>query len=155
MPLDPESPPARLALILADVEPAMLVTSGRLARTAPASVPVTFVEELAEAPAPDPAQAYEIAESDYAYAIFTSGTTGRPKGVAITHANAIGLFTAADQVYDLGPDDVWTMTHSFAFDYSVWEIWGALLSGGCVVVVSSEDRAQPGGAAPVASGRAG
>ncbi len=70
-----------------------------------------------------------------AYAIYTSGSTGKPKGVVITHANVTRLFDATDSWYGFGPDDVWTLFHSYAFDVSVWEIWGALLYGGRLVVV--------------------
>jgi amino acid adenylation domain-containing protein/non-ribosomal peptide synthase protein (TIGR01720 family) len=70
-----------------------------------------------------------------AYVIYTSGSTGRPKGVIVTHANVDRLFTATDPWFDFGPGDVWTLFHSYAFDFSVWEIWGALLHGGRLVVV--------------------
>ncbi|XIG79721.1 non-ribosomal peptide synthetase [Streptomyces sp. SGAir0957] len=97
--------------------------------------------------------------SDIAYIIHTSGSTGRPKGVPVPHANVVRLFTAtgtaatttaatstaatstaatttaAAQPFDFGADDVWTLFHSYAFDFSVWEIWGALLHGGRLVVV--------------------
>ncbi|MFL6236491.1 MAG: amino acid adenylation domain-containing protein, partial [Thermoanaerobaculia bacterium] len=70
-----------------------------------------------------------------AYVIYTSGSTGRPKGVAVTHANVDRLFTATDPWFDFNAGDVWTLFHSYAFDFSVWEIWGALLHGGRLVVV--------------------
>ena len=69
------------------------------------------------APAPD----------DIAYIIYTSGTTGVPKGVAITHHNVTQLFDSLDAGLELPPGQVWTQCHSYAFDFSVWEIWGALL----------------------------
>ena len=77
------------------------------------------------APAPD----------DIAYLIYTSGTTGVPKGVAVTHHNVTQLFDCLDVGLELAPGQVWTQCHSLAFDYSVWEIWGALLHGGRLVVV--------------------
>jgi amino acid adenylation domain-containing protein len=70
-----------------------------------------------------------------AYAIYTSGSTGRPKGVVIPHRNVLSLLEATVDEFALGPDDVWTMFHSSAFDFSVWEIWGCLLTGGRLVVV--------------------
>ncbi|HEY2737176.1 MAG TPA: amino acid adenylation domain-containing protein, partial [Thermoanaerobaculia bacterium] len=70
-----------------------------------------------------------------AYVIYTSGSTGKPKGVAVTHANVVRLLRATEPWFGFGPDDVWTLFHSYAFDFSVWEIWGALLYGGRLVVV--------------------
>jgi amino acid adenylation domain-containing protein len=70
-----------------------------------------------------------------AYVIYTSGSTGRPKGVIVTHHNVVRLFTATEHWYGFSDRDVWTLFHSFAFDFSVWEIWGALFYGGTTVVV--------------------
>src|SRR5262249_26830809 len=70
-----------------------------------------------------------------AYVIYTSGPTGTPKGVAVTHQNVARLFAATEHLFRFGAHDVWTLFHSFTFDFSVWEIWGALLHGGRLVVV--------------------
>ncbi|WP_446686760.1 AMP-binding protein, partial [Planobispora siamensis] len=78
-----------------------------------------------------------------AYVIFTSGSTGRPKGVVVSHANVIRLLDATREWFDFGPDDVWTLFHSYAFDFSVWELWGALLTGGRLVVVPFEVSRSP------------
>ncbi|WP_156675187.1 amino acid adenylation domain-containing protein, partial [Mycobacterium sp. E2989] len=72
---------------------------------------------------------------DMAHIIYTSGTTGTPKGVAVTHANVTRLFDAQAVGVPLSPGQVWAQFHSYAFDFSVWEIWGALLHGGRLVVV--------------------
>src|SRR5581483_7300731 len=72
---------------------------------------------------------------DTAYIIYTSGSTGKPKGVLVTHRNVIRLFEQTEAWYGFGPADVWTMFHSYTFDFSVWEIWGALLYGGRLVIV--------------------
>ena len=77
------------------------------------------------APAPD----------DIAHIIYTSGTTGVPKGVAVTQHNVTQLFDSLEAGLELGPEQVWTQFHSYAFDFSVWEIWAALLFGGRLVVV--------------------
>jgi amino acid adenylation domain-containing protein len=70
-----------------------------------------------------------------AYTIYTSGSTGTPKGVTITHAQVHRLFTATASWFHPTSQDVWTFFHSYAFDFSVWEIWGALLHGGRLVIV--------------------
>ena len=77
----------------------------------------------------------EATTENVAYVIYTSGSTGRPKGVAVTHNNVARLFAATQHWFQFSRNDVWTMFHSYAFDFSVWEIWGALLFGGRLVVV--------------------
>ena len=79
-----------------------------------------------------------------AYVIYTSGSTGRPKGVLITHANVVRLLKSTETLFQFGPDDVWTLFHSFAFDFSVWELWGALAYGGRLVVVPYLTSRDPG-----------
>ncbi|MFC9997509.1 amino acid adenylation domain-containing protein [Nocardia sp. NPDC127526] len=78
-----------------------------------------------------------------AYVLYTSGSTGRPKGVGVTHRNVVAMLAATRAVVDTGPDDVWTMFHSHAFDFSVWEMWGAIASGGALVVVDAEVTRSP------------
>ncbi|WP_156349780.1 MULTISPECIES: AMP-binding protein, partial [unclassified Mycobacterium] len=78
-----------------------------------------------------------------AHIIYTSGTTGVPKGVAVTHHNITRLFDTLDVGIDLGREQVWTQCHSYAFDFSVWEIWGALLHGGRLVVVPDDITRSP------------
>ncbi|MGX1756541.1 amino acid adenylation domain-containing protein [Streptomyces lydicus] len=77
------------------------------------------------------------------YVIYTSGSTGRPKGVALTHANVRRLFTVTARQTEFRTDDVWTLFHSYAFDFSVWEMWGALLHGGRLVVVPKDVSRDP------------
>ncbi|OON73437.1 non-ribosomal peptide synthetase [Streptomyces tsukubensis] len=81
---------------------------------------------------------------DSAYVIFTSGSTGRPKGVEVAHRNVAALFEAVADRFAFGPHDVWTAFHSYAFDFSVWEMWGALLYGGRLVVVPLATARAPG-----------
>ena len=78
-----------------------------------------------------------------AYVIYTSGSTGRPKGVVVTRANVARLFRSTEELFDFGPTDVWSMCHSYAFDYSVWEMWGAWLYGGKLVLVSRVEAQSP------------
>src|SRR5262249_43193314 len=70
-----------------------------------------------------------------AYVIYTSGSTGMPKGVLVEHRSVVHLFRATADLYHFGAHDVWTLFHSAAFDFSVWEMWGAVLHGGRLVVV--------------------
>ncbi len=77
----------------------------------------------------------KINSQDNAYIIYTSGTTGRPKGVLITHLNLIRLFVNSKNPFDFTKNDVWTLSHSYCFDFSVWEIFGALLFGSKLVIV--------------------
>src|SRR4029077_13813442 len=70
-----------------------------------------------------------------AYVIYTSGSTGRPKGVGVSHANVARLFASCQERFGFSESEVWTLFHSYAFDFSVWELWGALLHGGRLVVV--------------------
>ncbi len=85
----------------------------------------------------------EIRGDSTAYVIYTSGSTGQPKGVAMSHHGIARLFDATAGWFDFGPGDVWALFHSFAFDFSVWEIWGALACGGRLVILSEADRRQP------------
>ena len=140
VPIDPATPETRAAAILADADPSLVVTSREYATRA-GDVPVLLVDEPVPAATPRPAAPSGL--DTRAYVIFTSGTTGRPKGVQVTHGNLLRLFTSTDQDYAFGPADVWSLFHSFAFDFSVWEMWGPLLHGGCLVVVPSEVAKDP------------
>ncbi len=85
-----------------------------------------------------------VSADNAAYVIYTSGSTGRPKGVVVTHVNVLRLFEATDEWFGFGAEDVWTLFHSYAFDFSVWELWGALLHGGRVVIVPFAVSRDPG-----------
>src|SRR5207302_8252831 len=92
----------------------------------------------------DPQRVRPLRPENPAYLIYTSGSTGRPKGVVIAHQNVTRLFRATDCWFQFGRHDVWTLFHSYAFDFSVWELCGALLHGGRVVVVPFEVSRSPG-----------
>ncbi|MCZ8519473.1 non-ribosomal peptide synthetase [Paenibacillus caseinilyticus] len=80
-----------------------------------------------------------------AYIIYTSGTTGIPKGVMIEHRHVVRLLVNDRQPFDFGEEDIWTAFHSFCFDFSVWEMYGALLYGGSLVIVPKETAQNPAG----------
>ncbi|MFJ3195920.1 amino acid adenylation domain-containing protein [Streptomyces griseoviridis] len=92
-------------------------------------------EGRAAHPAADRAPVAAPSAADLAYVIHTSGSTGLPKGVQVEHRQVVGLFDATRNLFDFDENDVWALFHSIAFDFSVWEFWGALLSGGRLVVV--------------------
>jgi amino acid adenylation domain-containing protein len=119
VPIDLNYPAERVAFVLEDSGAALVVGEGDLDASGESA-------DRLDLPA-DPDLP--------AYVIYTSGSTGRPKGVVVTHASVARLFTATAPWFGFGPDDVWTLFHSYAFDFSVWELWGALLHGGRLVVV--------------------
>jgi amino acid adenylation domain-containing protein len=138
LPLDPASPPARLAYMLADGGAPVVLTQRHLVGRLPnGRTPTLSLDEPGDGHDPDDGRnpEYRAGGTDPAYVIYTSGSTGAPKGVVVTHANVVRLFRATDHWFRFGPDDVWTLFHSFAFDFSVWELWGALLYGGRLVIV--------------------
>ncbi|MGE0783283.1 amino acid adenylation domain-containing protein, partial [Mycolicibacterium sp.] len=134
LPIDPTAPATRMEFMMADAAPIAAVTTADLRpRLAGHDLPVIEVDDAGLSDMPPTDLAVPTAD-DIAYFIYTSGTTGKPKGVAITHYNVTQLMESLD--IDLLRGGVWTQCHSLAFDVSVCEMWGALLSGGRLVVVS-------------------
>ena len=141
VPLDPEYPKARLEQMLADARPAVVITSMKLGEELRLNAEIEFVlldgKEVQSAlgRVGDNNPGREVSPQDAAYVIYTSGSTGEPKGVVVTQGNVTRLFVATERWFHFGGEDVWTLFHSYAFDFSVWEMWGALLYGGRLVVV--------------------
>jgi amino acid adenylation domain-containing protein len=134
VPLDVLHPPDRRALILADAAPRLVVSEGSILGI-PAGMEVLQLPAssgAASAPAVIPA------DDAAAYVIYTSGSTGRPNGVRVTQHNIARLFTVMQPLYHFTPSDVWSLFHSLAFDFSVFELWGALLTGGRLLVVTAD-----------------
>ncbi len=135
LPIDPAMPAARIGFMLADAAPTVAITTtDRRSQLEGQDLVVVDVDDhridtqpstSLPSPAPD----------DLAHIIYTSGTTGTPKGVTVTHHNVAQLFDSLEVGVELGPKQVWSQCHSYAFDFSVWEIWAALLHGGRLVVV--------------------
>ena len=141
VPLDPDYPRERLAFLLEDSRAPVVVTRAGLSAGLSEILGGDIRAVLLDGDAPTIARrsprplAGDSRPDRPAYVIYTSGSTGRPKGVVVTHRNVARLFTATEPWFGFGKEDVWTLFHSFAFDFSVWEIWGALLYGGRLVVV--------------------
>ncbi|MFL5539100.1 MAG: non-ribosomal peptide synthetase, partial [Longimicrobiaceae bacterium] len=137
LPLDPAYPDDRITYVLEDSGVSLVVTTAALRGRLPAGTTILCLQCDADAIAAEPSDApsIDISPASLAYVIYTSGSTGKPKGVQVTHANVVRLFQSTDAWFGFGADDVWTFFHSFAFDFSVWEIWGALLCGGRLVIV--------------------
>ncbi|HEX8189187.1 MAG TPA: amino acid adenylation domain-containing protein [Pyrinomonadaceae bacterium] len=138
LPLDPAYPQERLRFMLEDAGARVLLTQERLLGAAPPfDGPIFCLDRdrraLDALPGGDLPPA--AAPGNAAYVIYTSGSTGTPKGVVVTHANVARLFSATEGQYGFNGEDVWTLFHSYAFDFSVWELWGAMLYGGRLVVV--------------------
>jgi amino acid adenylation domain-containing protein/non-ribosomal peptide synthase protein (TIGR01720 family) len=138
LPLDPEYPAERLSFMLEDSGVPVVVSVASLRKRLPEQrARLVLLDADREAIETESAEtpSGKAAAERLAYVIYTSGSTGRPKGVGVTHANVVRLFATTRSDYEFGSDDVWTLFHSYAFDFSVWEMWGALFYGGRLVVV--------------------
>ncbi|WP_120312520.1 non-ribosomal peptide synthetase, partial [Mycobacterium mantenii] len=141
LPIDPALPDARIDFMLTDAAPIAAITTTDLAqRLDRHDLAVIDIDDPAVRTQPSAALASPRPD-DIAYVIYTSGTTGVPKGVAVAHRNVTQLLASLD--LGSAPGQVWTQFHSYAFDFSVWEIWGALLGGGRLVVVPEEVARSP------------
>jgi amino acid adenylation domain-containing protein len=137
VPLDPEYPAERLAFVLSDARPPVLLTQEDVLEQLPEheATVVCLDRDLPVAADFSSANPEPLAgPENLAYVIYTSGSTGQPKGVQIEHRQVARLFTATDAWFGFGPQETWTLFHSYAFDFSVWELWGALLYGGRLVI---------------------
>ncbi|MBE9374453.1 amino acid adenylation domain-containing protein [Saccharopolyspora sp. HNM0983] len=151
LPLDPGHPADRLAHVVADARPSLLLTDRAHDAAMPDGVTRIHVDDPAQDGEisrhshrdPKPGERGPLTPEHAAYVIYTSGSTGKPKGVSIPHRNVVRLFSATEPWFSFGPQDVWTLFHSYAFDFSVWELWGALLHGGRLVVVPHEISRSP------------
>ncbi|MFN6478156.1 non-ribosomal peptide synthetase [Nostoc sp. DedQUE07] len=138
LPLDPEYPTERLSFMLEDAQVKVILTQQQLVDSIPQhQAHLVCLDSDWEKVAQECESNLDNTATgeNLAYIIYTSGSTGKPKGVLVNHSNVVRLFAATDSWYHFSQDDVWTMFHSYAFDFSVWEIWGALLYGGRLVVV--------------------
>ncbi|MDY6802248.1 MAG: amino acid adenylation domain-containing protein [Cyanobacteriota bacterium] len=138
VPLDPDYPQERLAYTLEDSQVSVLLTQEKFLPSLPDTKAKVFCldrdrERLSVESQENPRSGVD--PDNLAYVIYTSGSTGKPKGVLVRHRNVGSLFAATESLFDFTATDVWTLFHSYAFDFSVWELWGALLYGGKAIVV--------------------
>ncbi len=163
LPVDPQLPEERKAYMVQDSGAKLVLTGSRAGEGQELGVEKLDVEQLLEtavcAQARKAAEQAQLPEqplgkitaegtvwekakpSNLAYVIYTSGTTGQPKGVMVEHRNVVSLMfgqSRPEQWFTFNEEDVWTMFHSFGFDFSVWEMYGALLQGGRLVIVPKE-----------------
>jgi amino acid adenylation domain-containing protein len=140
LPIDSSYPRERIAFMLADAKVKFVLTQTALVNDLPDRGVQTFLLDdhrlIAGESEENPGS--RIAAENLAYVIYTSGSTGRPKGVAVSHSSVVHLFSATTPKFGFDSADVWTNAHSYAFDFSVWEIFGALLSGGRLVIVPKQ-----------------
>lgn len=146
LPLDPEYPEDRLAYMMENACPVCVMTSVHVMDQLPSfgtwkRVVIDEPEQAMqwqgyskENPS-DRDRLGRLMPQNAAYIIYTSGSTGKPKGVLVPHQNVVRLFDSTRHWFPFDETDVWTLFHSYAFDFSVWEIWGPLLYGGRLVVV--------------------
>ncbi|MCA2205841.1 non-ribosomal peptide synthase/polyketide synthase [Nocardia rosealba] len=141
LPIDPNYPADRIEYVLDDARPLCAVANAGtgLPRDwfgGPVIDPnCGNLADFGAEPLTDTDRRAPLAPAHTAYVIYTSGSTGRPKGVQVPHTNVLALLDNTAAKFEFGPSDVWTMFHSYAFDFSVWELWGALLHGGSIVLV--------------------
>ncbi|MBF0153071.1 MAG: amino acid adenylation domain-containing protein, partial [Magnetococcales bacterium] len=146
VPMDPNHPKERLNLLIDDAQLAWLVTESALVERLPANQAVLIVldreaTQIQKRPTSDPHT--QVTPHHPVYVIYTSGSTGRPKGVVIEHGRLTRMFLVTRRWFQFDERDVWSLFHAFSFDFSVWEMWGALLFGGRLVVVSREVSRSP------------
>ncbi|MBE7527124.1 MAG: amino acid adenylation domain-containing protein [Burkholderiales bacterium] len=137
MPIDPDYPRERIAFMLGDARPVLSLIHTATREVLPEGISVVDMDEqwqaIAQFSEDNPPNLSQV--QNLAYVIYTSGSTGRPKGTLVTHLNALRLFSNTQNEFTFSDKDVWTLFHSSAFDFSVWELWGALIFGGKLVVV--------------------
>ena len=146
VPMDPGYPQARLGQMLAVSEPPIVLTTPAVSEILPHSTGKIlcldadrdgFSRETAGNPA------FEILPDHVCYVMFTSGTTGDPNGVVVTHANVSNLFGPVCDRLCFDSEDTWSLIHSCSFGFSVWEIWGAFVHGATLAIVPEDIRSNP------------
>ncbi|ASZ13464.1 non-ribosomal peptide synthetase [Chitinophaga pendula] len=141
LPIDPDYPAERIRYMLDDSQAAVLVTHSSITPVAGYQGHTVYTDQLQDVIPLSTAVA--VQPDDLAYIIYTSGSTGMPKGVMVTHRNVVRLLFTDRPLFDFNPQDTWTLFHSYCFDFSVWEMYGALLFGGKLVIVPKATAQSP------------
>lgn len=142
VPIDPDYPADRINYILTDTKASVIICdscASSLLKTI-TTIPILALDGDRKAIEKESKQKLQtfLHPANLAYIIYTSGSTGKPKGVMIEHLNVVRLFKTESPLYDFNSSDTWTMFHSFCFDFSVWEMYGALFYGGRLIVVPAQ-----------------
>jgi len=147
VPLDIDYPADLLDTIITDSGSKAVITKDSLAGGLPPSGRALALDldrlEHSDGDEAPPLSGPGPSPDGIAYVIYTSGSTGRPKGCLVTHRNVVRLLRNERHDFDFGANDVWVTAHSFSFDFSVWEIYGALVNGGAVVIAARETMRDP------------
>ncbi|WP_052675795.1 non-ribosomal peptide synthetase [Paenibacillus sp. IHBB 10380] len=144
LPIDPDYPSERIAYMLEDSGTKMLLTQKRLTDRVAFEGSIVALDEAGVYAEEESGNiAREHTAASLAYVIYTSGSTGKPKGVMVEQRNVVRLLFNDKNLFDFGDTDTWTLFHSFCFDFSVWEMYGALLYGGKLIVVPQQTVKNP------------
>lgn len=146
VPLDPNEPGMRLNMLLHEAKPTLILTKREhFDKAISYGAQVVCIDSDAHlwAHLPESSLQVKVQPRDLAYVLFNIAPSGRPRGVTISHENIIHLFEATRGIFKFCEDDVWTGFHSCNVDFSVWEMWGALLYGGTLVGISYEVSRSP------------
>ena len=138
VPIDLAYPAERVGFMLEDSQPVVLITEQNLCPRLPTRTPTLLCldrdwQSIASESTASPEAM--VSKENAAYIIYTSGSTGKPKGVIVTHHNVVRLLRQTEHWYHFDESDIWPLFHSYAFDVSVWELWGCLFYGGRLIVV--------------------
>ncbi|GAA4471597.1 hypothetical protein GCM10023094_02580 [Rhodococcus olei] len=149
VPIDPDHPDERTALVLDSARPLCMLTVARDRVRLPGNVPVVEIDRvdlagISDAPVTDADRTAPLHPAHLAYVIYTSGSTGRPKGVAISHASALNQILWVRDTYRLGPQDAILQKTPVTFDVSVWELFSPLVSGARIVIAEPDGHLDPG-----------
>ncbi len=138
VPIDPFWPDERVRFIIKDSNAKKLITQQKYYRRFNKVIECIDIETIINNRKNIDLQNATMKE-DYLYYIYTSGSTGEPKGIMTKNSNVVNLFNGTKNIFDLSEKEIWAMYHTYTFDFSTWEIYGALLNGAKLIVISREE----------------